>query len=813
MTFTIRLPKPMNEWQKSLMNWNGKFALYICGTKTGKACSIYEHVPTPSGWKTMGDLKEGDFVFDEHGKPTKILYATDYMFGRKCYRVKFSDCTSVVVDAEHLWLTTTHRDRANIKKQRSTPENWIPRIRTTEDIKNTLTVKIAGKYRSNHAIKNVSAPIQFERQILPLDPYVLGVWLGDGMSNGGELSINNLDTDIIERIRSLGWEVTKKKSADIQWRVVGLTSKLTEMGLIKNKHIPPAYLIGSVEQRLKLLQGLMDTDGTICPKGNCEFDNTIKSITDGVDALAVSLGIKVVRRDRVGKFNGVEHKRCFGASFVTDLPVFHTQRKAQRLRKPSEKTLQRTIRSIEEVDSVPVRCITVESPTHLFLLGKNCIPTHNSLSGSCRILSDSFRQKASIEPRYRIIAPTYKLTGITYRYLDRLVPERIQADKQAQQLWAKHTLERSKGRLEMRWPHNNALIECIHAQDPETTIEGERTHGNVMDELSKMKEQALASTFSTTTQTGGWIRGYSTPRGKKNWVYKLWLKCQNEMELARMNGREPTMIAMTAITESNPFVPKESIEQAKRMLPDHLFRQLYLAEFIDEGSVLSGFRDCIDGELIELRKRVQFWKADNASECSVVLGVDWAKRSDFFVAVAIDPHAMPRPKVVGFVRTQGVQYKDCISLVAQLGSHFKSVIGGRHDRTGVGDVIDEMLAGLPFHLEPVVFTNQTKAFMVERYMVALQSQQLILPNWDDLIKEHDAYDVTTTPMGLPKYEGADGENDDIVTACYLAYSLVAEMRDQRLEVMTLDDLHNTVQLHDDSLESFYFGMNNEEEDD
>jgi hypothetical protein len=395
------------------------------------------------------------------------------------------------------------------------------------------------------------------------------------------------------------------------------------------------------------------------------------------------------------------------------------------------------------------------------------------------------------------------------------VPQNIQGDKNAKAVWDQYTLERSKGKLEMRWPHNGAIIECIHAQDPETTIEGARTHGNVMDELSKMKEQALASTFSTTTQTGGWIRAYTTPRGRKNWVYKLWQKCMNEMELARQNGREPTMIAMTARTVDNPFVPQSSIDDARRMLPDHLFRQLYLAEFVEEGAVLSGFRDCLDGPHIDIRKQVQFWKSDDAKNRDVVLGVDWAKRGDFFVCIAIDPHSLPKPRVVGFARTQGIQYRECISLVAQLANEFRSVIGGRHDRTGVGDVIDEMLSGMPFFLEPVVFTNQSKAYMVERYMVGIQSGEIILPNWENLIAEHDAFDVTSTPIGLPKYEAAEGEHDDIVTACYLAYSLVAEMRDRRFDVVSLDDLPKSVSLNDDSLESFYFGQHNEndEEDD
>src|SRR5258706_9500816 len=88
-----------------------RYVVGACGTKAGKAININELLPTPNGWKTMGDLQVGDYVFDEVGKPTLITFATEPMYGHKCYEVVFSDKHKIIVDAEHLWITKTHAAR------------------------------------------------------------------------------------------------------------------------------------------------------------------------------------------------------------------------------------------------------------------------------------------------------------------------------------------------------------------------------------------------------------------------------------------------------------------------------------------------------------------------------------------------------------------------------------------------------------------------------------------------------------------------------------------------------------------------------
>ena len=112
----------------------------------------------------------------------------------------------------------------------------------------------------------------------------------------------------------------------------------------------------------------------------------------------------------------------------------------------------------------------------------------------------------------------------------------------------------------------------------------------------------------------------------------------------------------------------------------------------------------------------------------------------------------------------------------------------RHDRTGVGDVIDELIEPLPFNIEPVIFSNTSKTNMVESYMVALESSEMKLPNWNYLLKEHDNFGVKRTPTGLPKYEGLNNFHDDIICAMILAYSAISEMQGNDFSVTILEEL-------------------------
>ena len=453
----------------------------------------------------------------------------------------------------------------------------------------------------------------------------------------------------------------------------------------------------------------------------------------------------------------------------------------------------------------------------VFPIGTKC---GKSLGGSSRIANFSFKMPRDQDALFRIIAPTYPLSGITFRYLHRLLPPRLPSQKgltpgqqaDAARVWERFTPERSDSGLWMKWRHNDARIQCVHGQDPEVTVEGERVHGNVLDEASKMRQQVYASALSTTSQTGGWNVLYSTPRGK-NWFYDLYMECREHMRWAARTGGTLEMFADTARTIDSPFVDQRVVEQARKTLPERLFRQLYLAEFIDDGSVFVGYRDCVKGAEIVTQGKVEAWEASDAAESTVVFGADWAKRQDYCVIYAIDV-AAKKPRCVGFRRLHGVPYVESIKELFRFSKRFKEVILLKHDRTGVGDVIDELLSNLPFPNEGVVFTNTSKASMVDAWSVAIQTKAVELPNWQPLISEHDYYDVRTNQLGRPVYGAISGKHDDIVTACFLAWSAYLETRERDFQVHDLDDLATrTDEVDPDSVEGWYRGMIEENDDD
>ena len=151
----------------------------------------------------MGDLMDGDVIFDETGKPCNVLYAHDVMFNRECYEVKFSDGATIVADAEHLWYTETKLDRTyrknRIRKNRKMSSGVQERkegtVKTTKEIFNTL--HYCGE--NNHSIPVASA-VQHEEKELPIPSYILGAWLGDGHSETAR--ITNMDQEVIEKFLS-----------------------------------------------------------------------------------------------------------------------------------------------------------------------------------------------------------------------------------------------------------------------------------------------------------------------------------------------------------------------------------------------------------------------------------------------------------------------------------------------------------------------------------------------------------------------------------------------------------------------------------
>jgi recombination protein RecA len=335
---------------------------------SGKALALDTPIPTPKGWTTMGELSPGQEVFASDGSTTQVTFATPVMTGHECFRVRFSDGSEIIADADHQWVTENDEERRGRSAQR-----WG--VRTTQQIAATLR---AGR-QANHAVRTTQ-PFVLPDTELPLDPYVFGLWLGDGGSRGD--TFTTADPELLEAFHWAAFPTTAK-SKQYEYYVKGLKDALRPLGVLRNKHIPVQYLRGSEEQRRALLAGLLDTDGSIRHSaGLIRFVNTNEALIDGVRELVHSLGLTTRVSVREAGTYGPNQRRCWTVVFTPDSDAgefFRLRRKrGHRQLTDRGRARRRYITAVEPVVSVPVRCIQVDHPSHTYLAGRECIPTHNT---------------------------------------------------------------------------------------------------------------------------------------------------------------------------------------------------------------------------------------------------------------------------------------------------------------------------------------------------------------------------------------------------------------------------------------------------
>lgn len=368
--------------------------LLLMGRGAGKLLCKDTPIFTPTGWKTVGSVEVGDTIFDENGKPTKVIKTFDDT-PEKAYRLHFSDGTFIDCCDEHQWVTWTHKDRKSYlrygNEKTAIPEDWVNwhlgknpvnRVRTTKDIVDTFRHGKRGDL--NHSIP-LAKPIQLPEQNLLVDPYLFGYWLGDGSKRDSSITCHPRDQhNLVSHAESVGYEVSFFSHPNTIY-IKGLFPKIRDMGG-EDKKIPQEYYLGSVEQRLGILRGLMDSDGTVT-RSSVEFSAKRKEHALFVLYLARSLGQKPVMKESRATLYG---KDC-GARFrVTWCPCgginpFKLERKASKVvfgSNQSSRNHQRMIVDFEEIESKPMRCFTVDSPNSLFLVGEQMVPTHNTRTGS-----------------------------------------------------------------------------------------------------------------------------------------------------------------------------------------------------------------------------------------------------------------------------------------------------------------------------------------------------------------------------------------------------------------------------------------------
>jgi len=404
-----------------------KGEVFVGPAQCAKALTLGTPLPTPNGWTTMGDVKPGDWLIGDDGRPVRVLAQSELFHGHKVFRVRFDDDSFVDADAGHLW---TVRDL----KQSYNKGAPVFRTITTDEIKADIVFGQSG--RNRFCVENARAVVLPEAD-LPLDPYLMGYWLGDGSSNISWLHVGVEDIAHVRReLDRLDYLYMDTKTARGVYAVkvmlpretgTWMNRSLRAAGVLDNKHLPAPYLRASEAQRRALLAGLMDSDGTISKKGATSFSTSSAAIRDGFCELLASLGFKYHVEPQTASCVYKGERRFSDAwrirfTSYADEGVFRLARKQERAnvragRRETE-ARSRFIVSIDEITSEPVKCIRVDNASHLFLAGRAMVPTHNTQA----LILNFAAYNATVDPMDMIIyCPTNSAArDFSTRRIDRM---------------------------------------------------------------------------------------------------------------------------------------------------------------------------------------------------------------------------------------------------------------------------------------------------------------------------------------------------------------------------------------------------------
>lgn len=347
----------------------------------GKCLAVDTPVLTPTGWTPLSSVRVGDELIGSSGQPTKVLRLVE-PYEADIYRVDFSDGTTIRCTGNHKFPVCGRTLRRNDRPRDSLPP--YEALDVTEIAKN---LKNGGGRLWNYHLFELGR-VEHEEQIVPVEPYVMGVLLGDGCLTKCSLEFSSVDLEIVGLVsRRLSGVASVNNWKGIVWGICDgpLKDNLRASGLLGKraweKWIPPEYKAGSVEQRVELLRGLMDTDGTVNAKtGSALFSTTSKRLAQDIRDIVLSLGGSSAIHEKKTTYDYQDEKHngrlsyCVTIGFA-DINPFYLKRKADLFRYRTH-TCAKQVTGIERDGTGLVSCVTVDAPDHLFVADGYAL-THN----------------------------------------------------------------------------------------------------------------------------------------------------------------------------------------------------------------------------------------------------------------------------------------------------------------------------------------------------------------------------------------------------------------------------------------------------
>lgn len=390
----------------------------VLATAGGKAQPLYSKIQTPNGWTTMRDVRVGELVSTPDGGTAKIVQLFP-QGKKKVYRITFDDGRYTECCGDHLWKVHSHTRYAGWK------DNW--NVVTTDELINLSFHKTNKRKDGGMAVQiPLISGDAVPTKKFDIDPYVIGVLIGDGCCTSNTTFISSKEGEIIDKVRKLlpgKYELRQRSKYDFSINLRSLKKRESFIHFLKNnglhgchsynKFIPEVYLRGSFEQRLELLRGILDTDGTVGTRGAVTFSTTSKRLANDVIQLVRSIGgIAKIRRVYTPTYTYKNKKRlgrtAYTVSIIHSTPdiLFSLSRKKKRASGVSRE-LRLRIMSIEDTGRYEeCQCIAIDSSDHLYVTD-DFIVTHNTFTMASLILSVDAPKTLVIVPDPGLVEQTY----------------------------------------------------------------------------------------------------------------------------------------------------------------------------------------------------------------------------------------------------------------------------------------------------------------------------------------------------------------------------------------------------------------------
>ena len=355
-------------------------------------------------------------------------------------------------------------------------------------------------------------------------------------------------------------------------------------------------------------------------------------------------------------------------------------------------------------------------------------------AASIRIVKQAWENYGSIN---WWIAPVYKQSEMAYRLVKRILPK------------ACFTEHKTELRLTLNRPDGteHSIIE-FKSGEIEANLRGFAVHFLVMDEIARIPYESYISCMTTLTQTGGKALLISTPKGH-DFFFDLFKRGDKSRLLPDEEDIWPEYISFNLPTSENPYVTAQALDDLKKSLPEELYKQEILAQFLDKtGTVFKNFRDCVSGEFQEPRRGIRY-----------VIGVDLARTTDYTVIIVMDTYAR---HVVYFERFTGVDWSEQYRRIQAVSKAYNNAVC-IVDATNQGDPVCQAMAQLGIPVYPFkISTNQIKRALIERLRNYIEDKVISFPMIPVLIRELEEYQVIQEDTGTIRYSAPKRKHDDAV---------------------------------------------------